>query len=245
MAPSRPPRAGRGPRSPRGSSLWTEPGRSTRTIRPASPARRAGTGSGVETSACQVPSVRSTIAKTSRSDRSPATTAVMPCGPTCRAWKSTTSCLVRAEIVVAVPAEGLEARSCSSKKVATNSRAARCGASARSCSISANRVRRMRSTSDCGNTGSARASRSSSRASSKRRFGTSRSTPRPASLTDAPSAIPLRSNSSANSSGVCSAVPSSSRRAIIVATPSTSRGSADSGSGNAVRTETTYWPGMS
>ena len=152
---------------------------------------------------------------------------------------------VIAETLSAVPALGRDARSLPSKKVAMNSRAARWGAIARSCSISARRVFRWRVTSACGKTGSARVWRSRSRASGRRRLGTSRSTLRPLSVIPAPRAMPLRSSSSANSSEVCRAVPSSSSREVMAAMPSTSRGSADSGSGSTVRTDTTYWPGMS
>ena len=71
------------------------------------------------------------------------------------------------------------------------------------------------------------------------------STLSPDSLAPAPSAMPLRSSSSANSSAVWRAVPSSSVRAMIVPIPSRPRGSRTSGMGTARRTEMTYCPGTS
>ena len=67
----------------------------------------------------------------------------------------------------------------------------------------------------------------------------------PASDAPAPSATPFRSSSRANSLDEWVSVPSSRVRAMIVATPSCSRGSRDSGSGTDRRTECTYWPGTS
>ena len=81
MAPSRRRRAGPVPRSPPSSSLCTEPGRSTSTMRAASAARAAGASPPSATSWpswTHWPSARSASAATSRPERSPATTTVMP-----------------------------------------------------------------------------------------------------------------------------------------------------------------------
>ena len=61
-------------------------------------------------------------------------------------------------MVSVVPAVGRLARSSACQRVRASSRAARCAEEARSCSISASRLRRMRRTSSSGKTGSASAS---------------------------------------------------------------------------------------
>ena len=126
-----------------------------------------------------------------------------------------------------------------------NASAARCPGTARSWSISASRVLMCLDTSFSGNAGSQTASLISARASPRWPLATSMSTPRPDSLAPAPSAIPWRSSSSANSSAVWRTVPSSRVRAMIVPMPSRPRGSDTSGTGTASRTEMTYCPGMS
>ena len=127
-----------------------------------------------------------------------------PCGPTCVRWKSTMSSRVIA-VIDRGRAGGRAARPARSAPTAwrVTSRAARCGAEARSCSISASRLRRMRRTSASGKTGSDSACRSRSRAAGRNRCGTSTSTLSAPSVTEAPSAMPVRSISSANSSLEC------------------------------------------
>ena len=151
-------------------------------------------------------------------------TRAAPSGPTRSAWNSSTASRVIAATVEADPAVGLEARSYGAHSVAIISLAARCGAEARSCSISASRATRSRRTSSSGNAGSLSASRRSSRATGRCRRGTSMSTMSAPSLTPAEKAMPCRSSSAANSSLECRMVPSSRSEAMSEAT-SISRGS--------------------
>ena len=232
-----------GPFAATTSSVWTDPGRSTTTTRPRFAAVRAATGWGgasQPSGAVHPPSAASTTAKASTPSRSPASTTVAPTGETSREWKATTSSRVIAATVSREPAVGRLDRSEASKKVAISSIAPRCAATERSCSISASRCFTCRVTSASGNDGSVRAWRRRSIAYSRCRLATSTSTLIPASDAPAPRATPLRSRRSANSLDEWFAVPSSRVRAMIVATPSVSRGSRDSGSGIETRTEWTY-----
>ena len=100
-----------------------------------------------------------------------------------------------------------------------NGRAPRAGrATARSCSISASRVLRCRRPPRSRGTPARRSAwlQQAERVTERAPLATSMSTPSPTRSAPAPSAIPLRSSSSANSSAVCPAVPSSSMRAMIV-----------------------------
>ena len=204
-APSRRAWTGPAPGRPTAISVWTEPGRSTTTTRarrrPRAPGRPAGSA-GRWRGADQVPRVPSSTPTTSTPVRSPATTTVAPCGPTAVAWNSTRSSRVSAPMVsvraaggaagpvVGVPqgAGELLGRAVGRRRPApARSRRAGCAG------CGAPRPRgRPGSAEGLGDQAPPRCARW--------RWGTSTSTSRPPSETPAPSTMPCRSISSANSS---------------------------------------------
>ncbi len=95
------------------------------------------------------------------------------------------------------------------------------------------------------NAGRVIASASSATASARCETGTEISTCTASVVTSTPYAAPCRSSAAAKSFAERSSVPSSRVRAIIVVTPSRSRGSRCSGSTIVTRTVATYWPGRS